>query len=141
MSSYFNQFDNEVRELANQHRGDDERFLKELMQLEAGMIKTCELYAGDIDTPEEFRQAIIACIALNQVRYKGGDFLGDETGESEGARYAVVSKISKLSKEMHELWHHIGQQRLEPRYGLVMDNPEHAVNARDRWVEEHYAKK
>lgn len=138
MSSYFDKFDREASVLADSFRGNDEGFLKALMGLEAPMIKTCELYAGDIDTPEDVRQAIIACIALHSIRYDGGDFMGDSTGPCEATRYAIVAKRSKLSTEMHSLWHDIARRRLQPRYGLVMDNPEHAVNARDRYVEEHY---
>ncbi len=138
MSSYFDKFDREVRQLAQDTRGSDEQFLLQLKQLEATMIKTCELFAGDIDTPDDIRQAVIACIALNQVRYEGGDFLGDSTGPSQGAQHAMCCKSSQLSHEMHSLFHDIARRRIETRYGLVMDNPEHAVRMRDQWVEEHY---
>lgn len=137
MSSYFDKFDRETRVLAESYLGNDEGFLKALMGLEAGMIKTCELFAGDIDTPDDIRQAIIGCIAVHAIRYEGGDFMGDSTGKCEATSYAVVSKRSKLSAEMHSLWHEIARRRLQPRYGLVMDNPEYAVRARDRWVEEN----
>ena len=39
---------------------------------------------------------------------------------------------------MHSLFHLIAGRRLEMRYGLVMDNPGHAVSMRDAWVDEHY---
>lgn len=138
MSSYFDKFDREARVLADSFRGNDEGFLKALMGLEAGMIKTCELLAGDIDTPDDVRQSIIGCLAVHAIRYNGGDFLGDETGASEAARYAVCCKRSKLSSELHSLFHTIASKRIQTRYGMILDNPEYAVKARDQWVEDHY---
>lgn len=138
MSSYFDKFDRGVSELSK--ITNDEEFLLGLKELEKTMIHTCELFAGDRDTPTDIQQAIIKCITLNQVRYKGGDFLGDEFGPCEATRMALASRQSRLSKEMHSLWHDIASRRLEMRYGLVLDNPKAAVEARDRHAEEKFGR-
>lgn len=145
MSSYFDDIRRQVADLSHECKGDNEAFLKGVMAIEKPMIRACELFAGDIETPEDVRQAIITCIALNQVRYDGGDFLGSIIGDvaldSRGAKYAAVSRASKLEIEMHSLWHDIARMRYFMRYGIVSDNPEWAVQRRDKFVEENAGKR
>jgi hypothetical protein len=132
MSSYFDAFRREVHTLSSAAGNDTEAFLKTLMIAEERIKNDCLSFAGDRETPDEVRQMIIACVALNEVRYSGGDFLGDDKGESKGTQWAAVARSSRLGEEMHSLWHDIAHLRLKPRYGLVMDNPEYAIQARDR---------
>ena len=144
MSSYFDKFNRQVRELSQETRGNDEAFLKGLMELEKPLVRTCELFAGDRDTPEDIRKAVIGCILTNEVRYEGGDFLGSHVGgvllESDGAQYACACRSSKLSQELHSLFHDIASRRIQTRYGLVMDDPEAAVKARDAYAESRFGK-
>ena len=143
MSSYFDAIRRQVadlsRECPNTPEGN-EAFLNGVKQIEAPMIRACELFAGDVETPEDVRQAIIACIALNEVRYDGGDFLGGKLGdvllESRGAQYACACRSSKLESAMHSLWHDIARMRYQMRYGPVSDDPSWAVERRDRYAEE-----
>lgn len=135
MSSYFDRFDRDVRAIAQAYGNDTEGFLKRLMQLEEKLKQDSLLFSGDVETPHDVRETIVATIALYEVRYAGGDFLGDKLGESRGAQYAAACKSSKLSHELHSLWHDIASMRYQMRYGLVSDNPELAVLHRDSYAE------
>lgn len=141
MSSYFDKFDKEVGDMGRDET-DNETFLYWMMLKEGEMVRDCELLAGDLDTPEDIRQAIIRCILTNKVHYEGGDKLGSHIGgvwcESIGARNAVVSRYSTLSRELHSLFHSIASRRIETRYGMIADNPAAAVRARDRHAEEKF---
>lgn len=143
MSSYFDKLANQVQELSrswpNTKEGN-EAFLLAVVLVESDLIITCELFAGDVETPQDCREAVMTCIHCNQVRYEGGDFLGSKLGgtlcESHGAQYACACRSSKLVSEMHGLWHDIARMRYRMRYGLVMDDPGHAIKMRDKFVEE-----
>jgi hypothetical protein len=142
MSSYFDSIRRQVavlsRECPNTPAGT-EAFLFGLMRIEKAMIEACELFAGDVETPEDTRRAIMDCIHCNEVRYEGGDMLGSHIAgvfiESRGAQVAACSRSSRLESEMHSLWHDIARMRYQMRYGLVWDNPEAAVAARDAFSE------
>lgn len=125
MSSYFDAFDREVAELARACKTDDE-FLLNLELLEQKMVNTCELFAGDIETPEDVRQCVMAVISLAGCR-------ADATGSKTVRELDGIAKRSQLSRDMHSLWHDIGRMRYEFRYGMVLDNPEHAVKHRDEY--------
>lgn len=133
MSSYFDSFDRQVSLLADQFRGgDDLAFLKAVQELESGMKRTCELFAGDKDTPEEVRQRIIRCVTTCRV-YFDADMPG--LGDSPANEYVAACRLSKMSQEMHRIFHDIARMHLKTRYGVVMDNPEAAVRARDAYAE------
>ena len=161
MSSYFDKLDRTVNEInrsvaqevgiynaemdGSQDHVDRQaggEFLKQVMQVEKGMIDTLMLFIGDWEVHQntELCQQIWKVIVLNQIRYDGGDFLGDKLGPCEATTFALACRKSRLISETHSLWHTIALQQLEFRFGLVRDNPQAAVNARDRWVEEHYGK-
>lgn len=135
MSSYFDKLARQVSDLSREcphSREGTETFLKGLIEIEKSLIRTCELFAGDIETPQDVREAIITCICNNQVRYDGGDTLR----ESRAAMFADACRSSMLVDHMHSLWHDIARMRYTMRYGLVSDNPEWAVNRRDAFAEE-----
>lgn len=125
MSSYFDKFDREVHEMANARRGNDAAFLRDLESMEACMARDCELFAGDMETPQDVREAIMAVISLESVEH------------SEKAKDMALSmKKSMLSQAMHSLFHDIARMRYSMRYGPVFDNPKAAVDRRDLDVEE-----
>lgn len=143
MSSYFDNIRRQVSDLSREcpHTPEGtEAFLNGVKAIESTLIRDCELFAGDIETPEDVRSAVITCIALNEVRYDGGDFLGGKLGDtllpSKGAQHAAMSRSSLLESQMHSLWHDIGRMRYQMRYGPVTDNPEWAVKRRDAYAAE-----
>jgi hypothetical protein len=121
-------------------RQEGEEFLKQVKAVEEGMIQTLMLFMGDREVHQEkdLCQAIWKVIVCHQIRYEGGDFLGDKTGPCQATAEALACRRSRLISEMHSLWHDIASRRYQFRFGLVLDNPKAAVSARDRWVEEHY---
>ena len=123
MSSYFDSFDKDVREMSKQVRGED--FANALEAMEEGMIKDCEYFAGDLETPVSVRKCIMAVISLGGVKHS-----------PKAREMAKVSYLSTLSRDMHGLFHDIARMRYQMRYGLVFDDPAEAVRARDRFVEE-----
>jgi len=131
MSSYFDEINREVRTIAQFTKEDSEAFLNELMRLEGHMKDDCLQLAGDRETPDDIRQKIIETIALHEIRYEGGEFLGDKTGACEATRTAVACRYSQLVTEMHSLFHTIASQRIQTRYGIIMDNPAADVRARN----------
>lgn len=141
MSSYFDTFDRQVRDLAKDHRHNPDAFIDALATLEQGMARDCELFAGDLETPESVRQCIMAVLSLAAVRPFHPPFnnpgmarFHQPTRAEETARCAY---FSTLSQDMHGLFHDIARMRYQMRYGLVFDNPAEAVAARDRFAEEH----
>jgi len=125
MSSYFDAFDREVAELARACKSDED-FLKNLELLEQRMVNDCELFAGDIETPEDVRQCIMAVISLQGIR-------SDKSGSAKAKEMAVCCKTSPLSRDMHSLWHDIARMRYEFRYAMVFDDPATAVKHRDEY--------
>lgn len=123
MSSYFDKFDREVYELAQAQRAeahDDKWFLEHLEAIESCMVRDCELFAGDMETPEDVRQCIMAVIALGSVEHN-----------PNAREMALCMKRSQLSQDMHSLFHDIARMRYSMRYGLVFDDPAAAVQHRD----------
>lgn len=146
MSSYFDAVRREVAELSRECPNTVEgleAFLFGMVRIETKMKRHCELFAGDVETPEDVRQAIMVCIALNEVRYDGGEFLGGRYGsepdskpfECKATQYAASCRSSKLEAEMHSLWHDIARMRYVMRYGPISDDPEWAVQRRDTYAE------
>jgi hypothetical protein len=129
MSSYFDAVRAQVGELARKcpttPQGDTE-FIAGIMEIEAPMIRACDFFAGDVETPEDVRQAILGCISLDAVRFDG-----DTKIPTPGANFALVARSSKLESNMHSLWHDIARMRYEMRYGPVSDDPQWAVERRD----------
>lgn len=147
MSSYFDNIRRQVADLSRECPNTPEgleAFLNGVKAIEAPMIRQCELFAGDVETPQDVREAIMACIALNEVRYDGGEFMGGRYGHEPDAKpiscpateYAAMCRSSKLEREMHSLWHDIARMRYQMRYGPVSDDPQWAVERRDRYAEE-----
>lgn len=131
MSSYFDNVRKEVGELSRSEQ-DPKQFLLGLIQIEGKMIRDCELFAGDIETPEDVRQAIMGCIAVNEARFEG-----DMDNLSHATQMDIACRSSRLEAEMHSLWHDIARMDYKMRYGRVSDNPEWAVQRRDTFVKEH----
>lgn len=121
-------------------RNPDEEFLKQVKAVEEGMVDTLMLFMGDweVHQQEDLCKSIWKVIVCNQIRYDGGDFLGDKTGPCEATQSALACRSSRLIREMHSLWHDIASRRYTFRFGLVLDNPQAAVAARDKWVDEHF---
>lgn len=133
MSSYFDSFDREVNVAAHHCRDSDARFLQQVQNLESVMKRHCELLAGDRDTPEEVRKKIMACLHLHSIRFAGQ--VEGLNEDSKANAQTLCLRRSKLSSEMHRLFHEIAGMRIETRYGRIMDNPEAAIRARDAHAE------
>jgi hypothetical protein len=124
MSSYFDKFDSEVAQMSR-YTPDDDAFLRDLESMEACMARDCELFAGDIETPQDVRECIMAVIALGSVEHS-----------PRAREMAVCMKRSQLSQDMHGLFHDIARMHYSMRYGIVFDDPKAAVDRRDLDVEE-----
>jgi hypothetical protein len=124
MSSYFDNFDREVSEMSRA-KPDTDAFLRDLEAMEACLARDCELFAGDIETPQDVRECIMAVIALGSVEHN-----------PQAREFAASVRTSKLSQDMHSLFHDIARMRYSMRYGPVFDNPRAAVERRDLDVEE-----
>lgn len=109
---------------------DGKAFMDGLMRLEDEMEKDCELFAGDIETPEDVRKCVMAVIALAGARHN------PKTADMDRACHR-----SQLSADMHGLFHDIARMRYVMRYGMVFDDPAAAVAARDRFVEKQAGKR
>lgn len=133
MSSYFDSFDREVYATSSAFR-DAEQFVKELADTEQDMIRDCEFFAGDMETPEDVRRCIMAVIALSAIN-PTGSMVNERAKEM-----AMMCRFSKLSRDMHSLFHDIARMRYEMRYGMVFDNPREAVKLRDNFVFENQGK-
>jgi hypothetical protein len=138
MSKYFDKFDSAVRELARSGSSDEE-FLTGLVQLESNMIHNLELLTGDWEVYQnsELVKSIQEIVARTRTRYAGGDFMGDHLGACDVTSQNLACRSSQLSCEMHQLFHQIAAQQIRFRWGRLTDNPQSAVQARDRWDATH----
>lgn len=131
MSSYFDELNREVRTLSSFTKEDEPAFLNSLIKIESHLKDDCLQLANDKETPEEVKQKILDTIKKYEIRYAGGNFLGDEKGPSDGANMAVACRKSLLVDEMHSLFHTIASMRIKTRYGLIIDNPASTVRCRN----------
>ena len=115
MSSYFDEFDREVNTLSSFCGQDTELFIKQLEEAEKRLIADCAAFALDPETPQEIATQISGRIMIHRV---------NPEDNSEATEYARMCRRSKLSAQMHSLWHEIATLRLKTRYtGFVNDNP------------------
>lgn len=141
MSSYFDTFRKEVGELSRECPNNVEgmkSFLFGLMKIESRMILDCEYFAGDIETPQDVRDAIMTCIWTHRANYAGQESIDDLT---KATSQDAVCRSSKLESEMHSLWHDIARMRYQMRYGPISDDPAWAVQRRDAWVDKQQGKR
>lgn len=111
MSSYFDKIDREVKTVASFCAKDDAAFLAGLKEIEARLKQDVTVFAEDRETPPDLK--IMLTRALE-------DF-GVENKES--AEFDLACRTSRLSREMHSIWHSIAEMRLTNRRGAINDNP------------------
>lgn len=132
MSSYFDSFDSQVREISKSCKTDDQ-FLRELKNAETVLIRNVSYCCGDKHFPENFREKIMSLVAVYQVDPQ------DQTREANS--WAKALKQSKLSTELHSAFHEVAAAKIQTPYGLLTDNPQENVTSRDTWAKERFERK
>ena len=133
MTGYFDRLDREVREASSE---DGHLFLEHLRGLEYELIPQINLITGDLEFPDDLRQAIQGIIAVWRVSPLEGDLnAGMEPNpylepSERAVNWAVRSRSSQLSSELHTLFHKLAGRRLETRFGLLSDSPSDILRRR-----------
>lgn len=127
MSRYFDQWDSEVREAADEDQCD-EFFLDRMKEIERVRVRTISLVTGDREFPNIWREDIQRLIALFGVSL--------QDPSEKAIRLALMVRSSRLSGELHEVFHRLASARFVTRFGWLNDNPEDILGRRDEHDEE-----
>ena len=124
MSSYFDAKTREVSEASDANRNDDTAFLTAVANIEAEMIRDVSLVAADREFPADLREKIVGLI----VRWHVGTSSPLTPMSAKARDYALCVRSSELVETMHSLFHEIASRRINTRFGLLTDHPQHIVN-------------
>lgn len=137
MTAYFDEVSSEISSGSNT--------VDDIIGIEQRVISHALLVCGDREFPDDLREEIMTIIAVNGIfpyvshsyRERGRkdvDILVNENAQ----KYAEVSKSSKMLPLLHEAFHHVGERRIEARFGLLTDDPLDILRTRERWEIEQY---
>ena len=118
MSSYFDERQRIVRENFDCIADVEEEVKRDVL-----------LIAGDSETPEGIRDAIV-----NTVH---GFAFQLVTGPTKGTETSKMMHISQLISELHILFHDIAKKRVQTRFGGLSDKPDCILARRNKYIREH----
>lgn len=119
MTAYFDDLQRTVAELGAQ---SDEEFLRDVLDLEKGVIRLVSLCAGDREFPEDHREYIQGTIAIKSLKH----------GSEKVKKYLLATRAHGLFAALHSQFHTLAGYQVKTRFGVLLDDPAANVRARDR---------
>lgn len=128
MSSYFDDFDRQVRQFANDY--DDDGFLQCTAEAEQAMFEDVAAVTGDREFPHDLRERIMNAFAIESVK-------PTPTPLRSAIEYVLRTRSSRVSGTVHSLFHELASRRIQTRFGLLSDDPYDIFVRRAEWEDEN----
>lgn len=135
MSSYFDKFTREVRELNENQVYTQREFVELVADIEKEIIGQVVLVTGDVQFPEDLREKILMAITRHNVC----DYAGIASFP-DSVEYLKESGTSRLIERLHDLFHDVARRRIRTRFGLLGDSPSQILALREEYDENEWAR-
>jgi hypothetical protein len=124
MSSWFDAWDGEIQAIENIE--DGEEFLVRMTEIEKPRVHAICLCTGDREFPEDLREKILGIIAR-------WSFSGPLPATERAREYALSTRMSRLSMDLHSVFHDVARGAFSTRFGRLSDSPSQILALRDEY--------
>jgi hypothetical protein len=127
MSSYFDRLQSAVNEADRKSlQADGIDFLRSVWDIEAQLFSDVTEITGDREFPDDLRERILGVLATRAI-YQPGRLPMPEKARA----YVLRCRSSWAVEAVHSLFHELARRRIETRFGMLSDNPNHINALRD----------
>ena len=133
MTAYFDEACARVAESAARNHGDA-GFLEMVRILEGGVVRDALLCSGDREFPDDLRETLVKCIAINGIYCPGDLSPVDRTRKT-----VLALQKSILIDAIHAIFHKLAERRHSTRFGWWTDDPAENLRARTECDNRRYS--